>query len=58
MPDQQSGVTQQQFEIYGVSQQAQMKQLIFYQKCEVYIDFAVLITLMVTLVFNGFNRMR
>lgn len=57
MPNQ-TGVTQEQFITYASSEQAQIKELIFFEKCNLYVNFSILFTLMVILVFNGFNRMR
>lgn len=60
MPEQteQTQVTQEQFAIYASSQQAQMKELIFYVKVQNGISFGVLVAVLMVLLFQGFQKLR
>lgn len=57
MPEQ-TGITQEEFISYASSQQAQMKELIFYTKVQNAISFGVLIAVLTVLLFQGFQKLR
>lgn len=46
------------FQTFAVSNQAQMKELIAYQRCSFGVDVAILVCLLVAIFASGMNQMR